>query len=251
MQLIKDYEYIVEKTLDNEYKDDILIAWIDIVGFKNMIQEKEVETLQKYSELIAVVNNWDKIHTEDDKHKIIETRIHIINDAFIIHTKSIGKLITILNSLLLKSFSLGFYTRGAIVKGKLFEFENTVYGKGLLNAYNVEHEQKDNLRVAIHDSAKSIITNKLLENYIEQDSDGQLIYNYYQYIGNNDYFETYEPEFTNKIIYINKKIDTLQIEKLKIQKAIDLNKSDKLSISNKLNYLIGKLELNLKNQTNS
>lgn len=129
-----------------EYKD-YFIAFIDVLGFKKLINEKSCEYIYEiFSDLHLLtkdnlvyngkyINAYDKI-----KHKILSDSIIIFVDAEI--EDAFAALIDVCNKLqeTLAKKEGPIFIRGGITKGPLFENDDIIYGQGLIKAYLLESE---------------------------------------------------------------------------------------------------------------
>jgi hypothetical protein len=247
--LILKYTELIQNTLRNSYKDDMLIAWIDISGFKNGIdKEQDVEYLTKYAELISVVSIWDNESKAEASMKDFLANFQILNDAVVVYSREELDFIYKVRALLLKAFSLDLYMRGHITVGKMIKFDNNIlYGKGLLDALKNEKDNANKLRVTVSQEAKERLDKANVE--ILATEDDKTIFDYYQFIGHEEYFKVYEPELCDvqcKEKYINGKIDKINknIELVRLDENIPNEEKNK--IVEKLKYIIEKLKCVIK-----
>lgn len=148
-ELSKKFNDVFEKELSASYQDKY-IAWLDILGFKDAVQdEKGIEYLSKYTDIFSVINQhknehesiWLKLLEEGAK---CQFKIFFINDGIIFIADEIAKeaLFAEMNNILCKGYYDNVYIRGAITKGKVFIYDNVVYGKGIITAYEMEKAAK-------------------------------------------------------------------------------------------------------------
>lgn len=167
------------KELTDSYTDKY-VAWIDILGFKNAVQaEKGIEYLSKYTDLFSVINQHKKEH-EDIWAQLAgegityHLKMFSVNDGIILISDELAKeaLFDEINNILCKGYYDGIYMRGAITKGKVFLYDNLVYGEGLIEAYEMEKNAKTP-RIVISPAIQSEC------HYSKVDGDGLYCFDYF------------------------------------------------------------------------
>jgi len=138
-----------------------IIAFIDILGFKNIIDDsligditddqKEIKRIYDTISLAREVLSMD----DNKQNEIIESmRITHFSDSFIISFQFNEKsgVFFILLRLLWLSFTFafnGFLCRGALTIGKIVHDEKVVFGLGLVSAYQLESKKAKYPRIIL------------------------------------------------------------------------------------------------------
>jgi hypothetical protein len=177
-----------------------LLIYMDVLGCKNLIkEEKDNEILKffyRYYEMVKSQAIYRRLYEPERKVKIFSDNI-IIAEEFnhlTIKKEWIGK---ILNSFLKRvvqssQFYLlitGLYVRGAVHLGDLYIDETFVYGKSLLEAYEIETNVAKYPRVVLspefiqvfNDHIEQLISEKILA----KDFDGQIYVDYFDFEGDD------------------------------------------------------------------
>lgn len=131
----------------HEYKEHY-VAFLDILGFKNMLDEKAscdeiysvFEELKKNSHTSLFYNGKDVTSFDDVKYYIMSDSIVLyiptdIEDAFL---ALVGTCLKLQMNLLFREKPI--LIRGGIAKGNLFVEGNIIFGQGLSNAYKIEND---------------------------------------------------------------------------------------------------------------
>lgn len=162
-----------------EYSDRYF-AFVDILGFSNLIRQSErgaldVDTIQKLLTNIHRAN-------PGDGHVILgaDLRAQSISDAVAISASlNENGLLYILHALKSLAFRLleqGYFVRGALVHGNLMHDEQMVFGPALLDAYRLESSVAKFPRIMISRSVVQKIAGAVreeeLRTYIAQAADG-------------------------------------------------------------------------------
>ena len=162
----------MKKSKDDNYKGERYVLFLDILGFKDLIEKnsmEEVENIYKHQviETIgpALKDGFSSYNIPYVTQEILdgnalqdtvhgEFNIHIMSDSIIIWTDndltaSLIKLCAFATSFLSWCLILGVPLRGAISKGYVSEmktyanatFQSCVVGTGIVNAYQLEGKQ--------------------------------------------------------------------------------------------------------------
>jgi hypothetical protein len=113
-----------------------IVAFIDVLGFKNLIDNSEVIRLQKYFEFVA--EELQAYFNNNDIDYLL------ISDSIVIYTdyseKHFIKLIYALGIIQARLLCSKILIRGSISQGLLFvqKSKNIIVGQGLINAYLLE-----------------------------------------------------------------------------------------------------------------
>lgn len=158
------YKYLDSEGRKKEF-DNYIIAYIDFLGIKEKMQdESSYESLQILKFLLMGTKRTAGYIS--DINTINEFEIKIFSDNIVIAQKideerACNQIISIVN--LMGSIQLhallqfDFWLRGGITVGELFIDNSVVWGKGLIEAYNIENNLANYPRI--------VLSNKLLEKY--------------------------------------------------------------------------------------
>jgi MinD-like ATPase involved in chromosome partitioning or flagellar assembly len=122
-----------------EYKNR-LVAFIDVLGFKNLVYSSSTEPINTYYSFL-LSNFQTAVAKRNFDFLLISDSIVIYSNDDIESLSELIKLISILQAGLLAK---GVIVRGAISHGELFvdKANNIIVGTGLINAYNLEAQAK-------------------------------------------------------------------------------------------------------------
>ena len=127
-----------------KYKD-CYVAFIDILGFKELIDTKDCETifqvfkeLHMHSHANLIFNGIDILAYKDIQHRILSDSVILFIDADV--KDGFAALLDVCRKLQesLANRENPILMRGGIAKGPLFCEENTIFGQGLTKAYLLE-----------------------------------------------------------------------------------------------------------------
>lgn len=113
-----------------------IVAFIDVLGFKNLVLSPHTDRIEKYFELLLSKFSEAAIR-KNMEHLLISDSIVIYCDDTQDNLKGIIKLISVLQANLLIE---GILTRGSISSGDLYvdKKNNIIVGPGLVNSYTLE-----------------------------------------------------------------------------------------------------------------
>jgi len=135
--------------------EDYFIAYLDILGYKENVLKEEKNSDNAFLNTIIecieaseyFVNNSKKINEK------AEIKMKIFTDNFFYCTKrdylALLNIISILQALFIHK---NIFIRGALYYGKLYCDNNIIYGKGIMDAYEIESEIAVFPRVIIDDT---------------------------------------------------------------------------------------------------
>lgn len=199
-------------TYENRY-----VAFLDILGFKNMVLQSEND--QQMLNLINMALNYTaKIQIENYGQNMpmadLGKQVSVFSDSIVISYDMIRPgsgffvlldLVYICNDLL----GVGMPVRGGVTVGSLIHDNNKCFGPAMVNAYYLESQAAVYPRILVdpkvieYDLQYRGINNtqefekKFIESLIEQDSDGKIFLDFLsQYNEFNDY-ETYNAYMVN------------------------------------------------------
>lgn len=145
--MIKDYEVYGER----------IVAFIDILGFKNHIL-KTVDNLAYRQHLLRVMNKVVEIKAENDKgllaQKSLGKEVTIFSDCIVLSypLDFEGGLFHILIDLVhicLEMFSDKILFRGGITIGNIYHNDNIVFGPAMVEAYELEAKYAKHPRIIL------------------------------------------------------------------------------------------------------
>ena len=195
----KEYHLIFAEQMFENYTNRV-IAFIDILGFKDMIENKS-KFSYIYEQLLFLKGrensekwNLELIEIEEDAQKKDVTRFDIsksvictcFSDTIVVSAEYIQENINEVVSTLIanisqfgaKLISEGILIRGAITIGELFHSKDgVIFGKALIDAHNLEKKAK---------YPRIILSNKLISNLNYPCCSKRERYPYHQYINRFD-----------------------------------------------------------------
>lgn len=166
------------------------VAFIDILGFKEAVYESP-ENAEKFNEITTALEHLSKVkdiahttveHLKQSKEAIDQAlgiwqdvKVTTFSDNILISAANnfVGLMAIGAYSCLVYNslFANGFFARGGITKGDLFESNGVVFGKALIDAYELESKTSIYPRILISSSIIDDVK-KATGFYIEQDFDG-------------------------------------------------------------------------------
>ena len=145
---------MIEIKSANEGYEDRYCAFVDILGFRQLISEIAEGRIPP-AHLRIVLNH---VHNPPDiqpSHwrSLPDFRSQSISDAVALSTavrpEGIESLFLNISNLAVRLLPYGYFIRGSIVKGKLYHRDNTVFGEALVRAYDFESKIANFPRVII------------------------------------------------------------------------------------------------------
>lgn len=170
---------------------------------------------------------YKTITQEIEKHQNVKFKIFSDNILIckeieeVAPEQAVVEIFEILDKIEELMFTAGaLFIRGAVVVGNLHFSENFVYGKALVNAYQLESKLAIYPRVIVDKSALCLIRGKNIP--VVQDKDGQYFYDYIQFC------------------IVENKVDWLQkIKTFKFNILLNVsNSSTTLSVLNKMEWAV-------------
>ncbi len=220
---------------NNEY----LIANIDILGFKDKINESSFT--QNCIEFMSYVSSvWATSMQEIEN--MLETEFltyNIVNDAIflICPANNPTQLFEELRNFTLGAFARDILVRGAITIGSCYYERNLFYGEGIVRAYELQEKWAKYPRIIFDNERKN---NKywdgIKQYFIEDSVDNRFIYNWIPMINNTSFLksELVPIKFKNSTVsYIKNKIRVLEKER---------DKKNEGEVIKKYNYLLYQLQ---------
>ena len=146
----------------NEYKE-YYIAFIDVLGFKQMVQEKTCkEIVDIYDSIKAMRTLQKKVERNGERISVPlmpseEIHIKVMSDSVCIYIRadipeSLFELIFICIDFQNRMIELDppILLRGAIAKGELYSSGDILFGPGFVNAYLMEEHNANVPRIIIN-----------------------------------------------------------------------------------------------------
>ena len=233
-----------------EYKESY-IAYLDLLGFKNTINQKSCEEIamcfdEIEQKFITTVNSTQKPLFD---HKKLRKTIMSDSVCFVIDANvknAFAGLIAYCNFFQVRLARLKepILLRGAIVKGQVYKNKSIIFGPGLVEAYLLEEKTAKFPRIIF---TKSLLYDwKKYDNhgkdyvskftYIDQDEFGVVDYLYLFYGLSHD-----KSEWKNFAKYVQFKLDTETDSSIR-DKFLYVNKNIPVAIEKYMNYLKNKKE---------
>lgn len=145
-----------------------IIAFLDILGFKHMIDTKAFEEIRKIFLTIVPQSDLElalKRETDDEDERgcnynnvLSDTKVHIMSDSIIIaapegRSEALAVVIDICNMIQHRLYELAppVFLRGAIAEGDFYLDEQLIFGKGLVNTYIAQENYAIYPRIIISD----------------------------------------------------------------------------------------------------
>lgn len=170
-----------------EKYSEYYIAFIDILGFKDLVFEKKCDEICNVYNSIKRFRTIADEKTDGEKIEVIpvvpQEKVHvkIMSDSVCIFIPSDEKYSLYLLTFLCLDFQLRMLEltppvllRGAITKGLLYSNDDVIFGPGFVNAYLMEENNADVPRIIINKSdidEYMIRYNQPKVNFTERDSD--------------------------------------------------------------------------------
>ena len=151
------------------------LIYFDLLGYKNIIAQKDEKTINSLKDFIDrqfKVNNVRNIVglIKGDNFDINNLIFRCYSDNFLIFYKSECDVESLISTVCLASFFSncsirnGFMIRGSIVYGTLSYNDNLVFGKSIIEAYELESAHNEPNFVLSKELKKMYEDNKLYEN---------------------------------------------------------------------------------------
>lgn len=171
--------------------EERLVAFLDILGFKEIIKKTESET-KELENLISLLrrikDGVEKLKNEDENSTDI--RMSVFSDSIIISAALASDVDMFAGQLLRTNIWLleqGYFVRGGIDYGKVYHREDTVFGPAFIRAYELE-KIADYPRIILSEKAKeklhhekneNTIAVKVSSSYFKKDCDGLYYLDYF------------------------------------------------------------------------
>lgn len=178
-------------------KDDLpcvrIVSYIDILGFKSLVNEME-KHLEKYMLIKDALEDSQKMLGEmyERLAPLQPIQKAQFSDSIVITTpinnNEIGmaeiSIILLSYSILLTFMTKGIFIRGGIAKGRCYHDGNIIFGKGMLDAYDLESNVASYPRIIVADEVVNSIPEHyqyIKKDFLKRDSDGFWYINAFNY----------------------------------------------------------------------
>lgn len=177
-----------------KYQDRIIV-YIDLLGFKNHIDEtftNGIDNETKIASIIKVIEHLKSIGIYQDNVVVSS----YFSDTLVISFEELEKeqitfIIYSIGQLLIGLIGAGFICKGYMTSGKLIHTKEYIFGPALIRAYKAEEETVFYPRVVVDEeliekglckSGNLTITKDYLLSYLQYDLDGLLYIDYFEKI---------------------------------------------------------------------
>lgn len=183
--------------MDEIKTDDYYIAYLDILGYKNIIAKDENDEFLKnlkhvFTQLETSIE-FTNIFSKNSKFKL-----RIFSDNVVICYKitdlassdmdALGSLVSFIGALQGFLLMYGYTSRGAITSGQIYWDNLFLFGKGLVDVYNLENKQAKYPRVIIDNELTKLY--EKLQKISNPDKYPELLKQEYYYI---DFYKYIKP----------------------------------------------------------
>jgi len=217
-----------------------VVAYLDVLGFKELVRDakkdgKSQQLFKEFQDTLNEASSW-LIDPAEGFNKLfsgasikVERKFRVFTDCILIGApigdsfhhgtliKGLDAFSTVFETLYLIQLQLvnrGFFVRGGITVDELYMDERTIYGIGLIDAYEAESKQAKYPRIILTKSAETMFVeidkdfqsqnyDNYLKRHLYRDSDGLLFFNYLDAINLDEYPLLDELEKHKKVIENN------------------------------------------------
>ena len=176
--------------------EERLVAFIDILGFKNIIEDstKDPSILKNLSEVFNRMKyDRDERYKEHGLDDTFQRRMTFFSDCAVIsyglHKFSMRQLLFDLTTIAFNLAGLGYLLRGGVTIGKLYHDDDIVLGPALVEAYTLESKIAINPRIILGNGVLDTYYEKVedsigkffvINDYLQEDEDGYSFVDYLQ-----------------------------------------------------------------------
>ena len=199
-------------------KEERLIFFGDVLGFKDIIKESEQQRVN--SMLTANINNYLDAVKLDLAAYHQKVKVTIISDSVIISAlkDDADEFFKVVAKIYCDYYGLDFILRGAITYGKLYH-EGNIFGSGYIEAYRLESKEAITPRIIIDEK---VLQYTQLNNYLIEGRDFKSFDAFRYYLDNNGEVDTVTVNYWLKTIerYINEVHKNDRVKKSKKRKML-------------------------------
>ena len=213
----------------HSYKEHI-VAFMDILGFKNIINTEDFENIRqmfleiipKENEELALIRAADPADPKDAPlikyNKILQEdrKIHIMSDSIVVAApcqlpQALAVVIDTCMMVQQKLFELEkpIFLRGAVAKGDFYSNGSIIFGKALVDAYIAQEYYAEYPRIIVSDDVQNGMDMSLIrEGHLCKDEDGYWYINALEDYINYPYWNGTEnnPTYTKLRTYIDRQL---------------------------------------------
>ncbi len=172
------------------YQSNTMLAFVDILGFKNILSKK---TLQ---EILDITNSILQADNSPDYLEMLPTlKTKLISDSFVVYAQILEPNHIVAFNVYLSTIIAGIHrlgrvvTRGFISAGDHYSDDTVWISPTFVEAYTGEENFSIHPRVILGDSAIQLINNIhpefIMSGFLKRDLDGYYFVNYLNCIANN------------------------------------------------------------------
>lgn len=201
---------------ENDYEDRI-VAFIDILGFKNIIRESanDAEILGNVNKALDIINSYKRLNDKFEIPSVTGEQITTFSDNVVItypleYRDALFFLIIDLIHIQLELAGLGILVRGGVSIGKCVHQNDRIFGPAMNAAYELESKVAVYPRIIIprevyeigYDNCPSkneLDFNQTMRNMVKMDVDGNYYIDFLRQYQELDYPEYYYLELLQSI----------------------------------------------------
>lgn len=128
--------------IEKKYRD-CYVAFLDILGFKNMINNLDCNKLYEVFETIIVANRTSAKINDKEVEAFQSVEYAIMSDSVVVYidadiADALFALLSTCQTIQMALLSDKILLRGGVARGTLFREDSIIFGKGLTQAYLLE-----------------------------------------------------------------------------------------------------------------
>lgn len=188
---------------DFSTKPDRILAFMDILGFSNLVKENDIDGLEskeKFKNIFDLINDFYTKHDDEDPERNYpEIKFLWMSDTIVVSAEIVDAEAVINNLLDIQHDLLcsGLPVRGAICIGRLYHEEN-IWGEALVRAAEIEKKYSIYPRILItnEDYRKISLSEEVKKYFINDESNSN--YRYIEPVSNE-----LDRAIENEYVYLN------------------------------------------------
>jgi hypothetical protein len=226
----------LEETMtDNLKQKECVVAFLDILGFSNLVEEANTDSakLRNLIDAMKAVNviptGSKKVTNSNGEERTIDIRTRFFSDSLVFYTnkesENISQLFFLIRFVQDQLWESGYCLRGGISIDNMYwpeNDDNITVGQGMIKSYRLENEVAIYPRVIVSRELKSYIKEQTIKGYPFVCSKTELLKNYIKKDADGEYF----------LDLLNKNITRAKDEKLEVSED---NKSFSVVFSDIMN----------------
>lgn len=155
--------------------DERIVAFIDILGFGNLVDrlEGEPELHSKLQEALKTAGNYRR-RAGDPQYAQAHLEASVFSDSIVLSSKPehIDYVVRSCAGLQSQLLEIGVISRGGISTGKTFHEDDVLYGSGMIKAYRLETDVAIYPRIVIDPELLPHMSDGIRAIYLSIDNDG-------------------------------------------------------------------------------